>query len=321
MVNHMPGSQFSTPLVSGEASLLRQSQFWIVQLAGWLIINLFFFWVYIPKAATEVPGLGPELVTGTSCVMSIAGSTALAIAYLRMRPRWLNGVRAIAAVLGLSLLAVLPWTTAINLVERATYPFELGHSFGFGHFLDSWLLMVWWSVAFLWFAPGDQRQEPQTAVRSSAAPALKADPSAPTQTDGQLAEVQSVIPSSATERGPVRWGLEDRVSLQERTRVRFCLVRDIACIRAAAEYTEVHLSNGDVAMVMQRLRHWEVRLPECFVRIHRSTLINLELTEELVHVDGAWRVRLRGCPEPVTVSRRLVQALKARVAEATGSEP
>ena len=66
-------------------------------------------------------------------------------------------------------------------------------------------------------------------------------------------------------------------------------------------------------MVKQRLRHWESRLPQAFVRIHRSTLINLELSEELVHFDGAWQIRLRGCPEPLTVSRRFAQALKAKV--------
>ena len=98
-----------------------------------------------------------------------------------------------------------------------------------------------------------------------------------------------------------------------------CLVRNIAYVRAAGDYAEIHLSNGKVVLVRQRLLYWESRLPESFVRIHRSTLINLELSEELVHVDGAWGVRLRGYPEPLAVSRRLVQAVKARIDErATG---
>ena len=95
--------------------------------------------------------------------------------------------------------------------------------------------------------------------------------------------------------------------------MKFCLVRDIAYIQAADDYTEVHLSSGHVAIVMQRLRYWESHLPESFVRIHRSTLVNLELADELVHRDGAWRVRLRGFPEPLTVSRRFAQALKSGV--------
>ena len=42
-------------------------------------------------------------------------------------------------------------------------------------------------------------------------------------------------------------------------------------------------------------------------------LINLELSEELVYVDSVWQMRLRGCPEPLPVSRRFARAVKARV--------
>ena len=95
--------------------------------------------------------------------------------------------------------------------------------------------------------------------------------------------------------------------------MRFCRVRDIAYVQAADDYAEVHLSNGQVSLVTQRLQHWESRLPECFVRIHRSTLINIELSEELLHSDGAWQIRLQGCSTPLTVSRRLARTVKARL--------
>ena len=36
-------------------------------------------------------------------------------------------------------------------------------------------------------------------------------------------------------------------------------VADIAYIRAAGDCTDVHLSSGQVAIVMRRLRHWEAR--------------------------------------------------------------
>ena len=138
-------------------------------------------------------------------------------------------------------------------------------------------------------------------------------PADPKQVDRALARARGTTLSSATEGAAVSWRPDDRVCLQERKRVKFCRVRDIAYIQAADDYTEVHLSSGEVAMVTQRLQHWKSRLPECFVRIHRSTLINLELSEELVHLDGAWQVRLRGCAQPLTVSRRLAQAVKAKV--------
>ena len=112
----------------------------------------------------------------------------------------------------------------------------------------------------------------------------------------------------------VPWTPDDRLPLREGNSVTFHRVRDIAYIRAAGDYTDVHLLGGQVAIVMRRLRHWEARLPESFVRIHRSTLVNMELSEELVRADGAWKVRIRGCAEPLTVSRRFAQAVKAKVA-------
>ena len=138
-------------------------------------------------------------------------------------------------------------------------------------------------------------------------------PADPKQVDRALARARGVSPRAEIENVAVSWRPEDRVRLQEGKRVRFCRVRDIAHIKAANDYSEVHLCNGQVALVTQRLQHWESRLPESFVRIHRSTLINVELSEELVHAEGAWQVRLQGCPEPLTVSRRLAQAVKAKI--------
>ena len=309
----MPASQCLTPIVSAEASLLRQSGFWILQLTGWLLINLLYFWDFIYGTAWEPPGPGPELVIATSCVMSIACSTMLAAAYLRMPRRWLTGARALPVVFALSLLAVLPWTTAMDLAERVTYPFQFRQGFGLDHFLSSSVLMIWWSVAFLWFMLDDQIEDTQ-GLAGDEALALAPEPSAPTPTDGAMDEAVDTTPNAATEGAAMSWKPDDRVRLQEANRVQFWPIRDIAYIRAAGDYTEVHLSNGQVALVKQRLRHWELRLPESFVRIHRSTLINLGLSEAMVHVDGAWQVRLQGCPEPLTVSRRLAQTVKARIA-------
>ena len=184
-------------------------------------------------------------------------------------------------LLALSYHASLLFSTATALAWRQYGPWAFFHGS---------LLMTAWSGVFLWFMGSDRRPDPEQADR------------APRQTRGD------------SPKGVARpWRPDDRVGLQERKRVSSCLVRDIAYIRAAGEYTEVHLSSGQVAMVRQRLLYRESQVPESFVRIHRSTLINLELAEDLVHVDGAWRVRLYGCEEPLTVSRRLEQAVRAKL--------
>lgn len=138
-------------------------------------------------------------------------------------------------------------------------------------------------------------------------------PADPNQVDRALTRARSAFPVAGGDSQATALMPEDRVRLEERKRVRFCRVRDIAYIQSADDYSEVHLANGEVALVPERLQHWESRLPESFVRIHRSTLINAELSEELLHSDGAWQVRLQGCPTLLTVSRRLAQTVKAKI--------
>lgn len=164
------------------------------------------------------------------------------------------------------------------------------------------MFMVWWSGLFLWSMLSDR-------VRKTEVRAIRAE---------TLAHEAGSSSPERVDRAPARADLDDEVCLQEARSTSYCQVRDIAYIQAAGDYTEIHLGNGEVAMVNEPLRHWELRLPDSFSRIHRSTLINLEHCEKLVHADGAWRVRLRGCPELLTASRRLAQALKTKIAERKG---
>ena len=298
------------PFGSRDASLLRQSRFWAAQLAGWLLVQPLYFREAIDGAFSVGQGTLIVIVMAASCSMAIACSSALAAVYLRMPRRWLTGVRGIPIAVGLSLLGALPWATVLALLfASAKYSPYGWRDLGWILFHAS-VLMVAWSGVFLWFMRIDRAPEALTSV-------LRAETLVPEVKpwDREQAEppTQGATSSSASEVPAVRWSPDERVGLQERKRVRFCLVGDIAYIRAAGDYTEVHLSSGEVATVTQRLRYWESQLPESFVRIHRSTLINLELTEELTQVDSAWRVRLRGCPEPLTVSRRLESAVMAKV--------
>ena len=292
----------------------------MAQLAAWpLVLGLYF------RNESELgfrEGLLPLAVATmvVACGMAIACSSVLAGVYLRTPPRWLTGVRAIPIAVVLSLLAALLWTTVMTPLVAGGM--SIGWSqYGSWFFFHASILMTAWSGAFLWFMHSDRASKTQTRVLHTEALALEPEPSSPRAADRALAPTRSDTSNPAPESGTLQWSLDDRVRLQEGKRVRLCRVGSIAYIRAAHDYTEVHLLSGEVAMVKQRLRYWESRLPESFVRIHRSTLINLELSEELEYVDGAWRVRLRGCAEPLTVSRRFAQALKAKVVGRKGGLP
>lgn len=111
--------------------------------------------------------------------------------------------------------------------------------------------------------------------------------------------------------------LTDRVCLPDQGRMYFFQVADIVYIAAAGDYTEVHLSSGRMRLALKPLHAWEARLPpEHFVRIHRSTLVNLEHVTDVTRTRSyAYRVHLGDQDEPVTMSRRYAAKVKERFAQ------
>ncbi len=105
---------------------------------------------------------------------------------------------------------------------------------------------------------------------------------------------------------------EDRLFLEIEKRSRFLKVSAIAGLCAAGDYSEVLTDDGNRWLVEKSLKEWEERLPEkYFVRIHRSTIINLEYVERIEDwFHRAYRIFLRACPEPFIVSRRYASKLR-----------
>jgi two-component system LytT family response regulator len=110
--------------------------------------------------------------------------------------------------------------------------------------------------------------------------------------------------------------LTDRVCLPDQGRMYFFKVSDIVYIAAAGDYTEVHLANGRMRLALKPLHEWEDRLPnQHFVRIHRSTLVNLEHVTDVTRTNSyAYRVHLSDADEPVRMSRRYAAKVKERFA-------
>ena len=120
-------------------------------------------------------------------------------------------------------------------------------------------------------------------------------------------------PPATTHGSAARSTPEPRVFLKESKQLRACSVSEIAFVRAARADTEVHLTSGEVVLVRERLQSWEERLPTSFVRVHRSTLVNLSLIEALRFIEGRWEVRLRSVDQTLPVSRRLAQSVKEQL--------
>ena len=95
-------------------------------------------------------------------------------------------------------------------------------------------------------------------------------------------------------------------------RAAFIKVSEIKCIRAANVYSEIYAEDNKKALLHQSLNVWENRLPEKqFLRIHRSTIINLEFIERIEKkLNFSFYVYLRGLTEPFVISRRYASKLK-----------
>ena len=101
---------------------------------------------------------------------------------------------------------------------------------------------------------------------------------------------------------------------EEGRRPRFIRIRQIVCIEAAGNYTELHLTDGTSALTATTLSTWADRLPNThFARIHRSTIVNVERVIDVERNAGrTYTVHVDGRDAPLSMSRRRARALKDR---------
>jgi len=92
-------------------------------------------------------------------------------------------------------------------------------------------------------------------------------------------------------------------------------VREIACILAARDSTEVVTADGRRTVVSRSLKEWEELLPERhFLRIHRSTMVNVDAVEKIEPwFHSAFRIHVRKLAEPLVVSRRFASLLREKL--------
>src|SRR4029453_6665240 len=108
---------------------------------------------------------------------------------------------------------------------------------------------------------------------------------------------------------------EDRLFLRLGQECAFVRLRDIVAIEADGDGSRWHLNSHLTSKPSAKsLREWEQRLPDRqFVRIHRSTIVNLDYVDRLEPWSHASQhVYLRGLPEPLTMSRRFGARLRDR---------
>lgn len=92
-------------------------------------------------------------------------------------------------------------------------------------------------------------------------------------------------------------------------------VNTIVSITAYIDYTNVFLSTGEKIMVRRLLKNWEDILPEkSFIRIHRSTIINLNYVEKVEKwFNRSFALYLKNIKEPFIVSRRYSSFIRSKL--------
>jgi two-component system LytT family response regulator len=108
---------------------------------------------------------------------------------------------------------------------------------------------------------------------------------------------------------------DDRLFLMIGKHFKFMKVNTILCVSAAGDYSEVLTSDGNKGLTHKSMKEWEARLPaQHFIRIHRSTIINMEVVERVEEwFNYSFRVYLKGIEEPYVISRRYAAKLKERL--------
>jgi len=116
------------------------------------------------------------------------------------------------------------------------------------------------------------------------------------------------------EADPEAFRYDDVFFYEEGRRPRFIRIRQIVCIEAAGNYTELHVADGTTALTATTLSAWTDRLPDThFARIHRSTIVNVERVTDVERNAGrTYTVHVDGRDEPLSMSRRRARALKDR---------
>jgi two-component system LytT family response regulator len=95
---------------------------------------------------------------------------------------------------------------------------------------------------------------------------------------------------------------------------KFIKINTVVCITAEKDYSYIYLSSGRKHLVLKSMVEWEERLtPKYFVRIHRSTIVNLEYVEKVEKwFNSSYHVYLQNHAEPYKMSRRYAAKLKER---------
>jgi two-component system LytT family response regulator len=127
-----------------------------------------------------------------------------------------------------------------------------------------------------------------------------------------LSRVREEVELRQLRRGNERKKPLERLPLRSAGRVTFLRVDDVEWVDAAHNYVKIHAIDGKSHVVRGAIGDLESRLdPERFVRIHRSTIVNVDRVRELELSSHGSYVAILASGQRLTVSRSFRDRLPA----------
>ncbi len=128
-----------------------------------------------------------------------------------------------------------------------------------------------------------------------------------------VSDSQLSAPSSQLSAPALR--TDDRIFLKNDQIARFVPLADLSAIVSRENYTDALLADGGRFFMRRTLKSWEESLPaDLFLRVHRTTLVNLRHIERIADPEGETpELHLRGIATPVACSHRLSPELRRRL--------
>jgi CheY-like chemotaxis protein len=131
----------------------------------------------------------------------------------------------------------------------------------------------------------------------------------------RLARVRRLrAPTAPEQRELFKLGNEDTVLIKSTGQQRLVKVAQLTHITAYGEYSWLYWEKSKGAMLRKALKHWAGELPERFIRVHRSAIVNLAYLDRVEQLlGGRMQVFLRDTAQPIPVSVRLAASLNRKL--------
>ena len=107
---------------------------------------------------------------------------------------------------------------------------------------------------------------------------------------------------------------EDRILIISGEYMKFIKIDTVTHILASGDYSSIYTKEGNEYLSTKKMNEWEERLPEkSFLRIHRSTIVNIEFIEKIEKwFNYSSQIYLKNVEIPFKVSRSNFKKIKDR---------